>query len=86
MMTVEQSIALAKRQILADIRDGLVPSTVSSFAELHDYVDANEYGELCGTVYAERRGDSDGMPDDLIDFANTVQNAVHLWLNAGRPE
>ena len=36
-----------KREILQDISDGIVPETVSSFSELHDYVDANEYGGFC---------------------------------------
>ena len=34
----------AKREIDADISDGMIPATVGSFAELHDYVDANGYG------------------------------------------
>ena len=30
-------------EIDADIQAGLVPATVASFSELHDYVDANDY-------------------------------------------
>ncbi len=33
-------------EIRADIAAGLVPATVASFAELHDYVDANTYSGL----------------------------------------
>jgi len=40
----------ATAQIRADVADGKVPATVRTFAELHDYVDANEYGNGTGTV------------------------------------
>lgn len=33
-----------KSEILRDMLDGTVPITVSSFSELHDFVDANMYG------------------------------------------
>ena len=42
-----------KREILSDIIHSRVPSDVSSFGQLHDYVDANEYGGLCDT-YSQR--------------------------------
>ncbi len=37
-------IARAINEVRVDVASGLVPVTVSSFAELHDHVDANGYG------------------------------------------
>ena len=47
MLIIEYAIERSKLEILQDIASGVVPGTVSSFSELHDYVDANEYGGLC---------------------------------------
>jgi hypothetical protein len=44
---LQETIARMKSEILADIVAGTVPASVSSFSELHDYVDANEYGGFC---------------------------------------
>lgn len=76
---IESAIARGKREILSDIASGRVPSTIDRFADLHDYVDANEYGGLC---------DEDVFPlldDNDFDVANRVQNALDSWLVAGRP-
>ena len=59
---VPAAVALAIAQITADIRAGLVPATISAFGELHQFVDANEYGGLCD--------DTSG-----IDWINDTQNA-----------
>ena len=44
---IKEAVARSKREIIADIASGRVPATVKTFSELHDYVDANEYGGLC---------------------------------------
>ena len=44
---IDNSISLAWLEIVSDIKDGRVPCDVPTFAALHDYVDANEYGGLC---------------------------------------
>ncbi len=76
-MKLTETIERAKREVLADIFTRRVPGTVASFSELHDYVDANEYGG--GT-----EGDFDGS-DEACTFWNAVQDAVDKWLKAGRP-
>ena len=38
-------------EIDEDIRSGLVPCTVTTFSELHDYVDANGYHEAAGVPF-----------------------------------
>jgi|GEM_PF-6824732 len=77
-----------KREILADIASGRVPASVGSFSELHDHVDANEYGGACET-------DEDGIGwwdmdraghEDVVRFWNAVQDRVDWWLRAGRKE
>ena len=69
-----------KAEILSDIANGTVPATVATFAELHDYVDANEYGGAC-----EEDGPFGGFSVEQCDFWNECQNAVDAWLKAGRP-
>lgn len=64
---VHTIIERAKKEIMADIETGRVPSTVTTFSELHDYVDANEYGGLTD------------IPVEL-NLADRVQNALDGWL------
>lgn len=76
------SVTRAKREILADIRQGLVPATVATFAELHDYVDANEYGDLTGWLFSD---EEEGWTDADVADMNAVQNTLDTWIKAGRP-
>ena len=62
-----------KREILADVRKGVVPVTCVSFSELHDYVDANCYGGFC----------DDGFDTTKVDAINAAQDAIDLWIKAG---
>lgn len=63
-----------KTEILRDIKDGRVPESVSSFGELHDHVDANDYGsvEILDPVR------------DIITL-DWCQNEINRWLADGRP-
>lgn len=71
-MNYKRALAIGKIEIHADIYKGIVPKTVASFSELHDYVDANEYAELCGQ-YA----------NESLDFKFDVQNGLDAWLKNG---
>lgn len=73
-------VELAKREVLADIARGTVPEAVRSFADLHDYVDANGYGG----AFESDIGD-DGMSDEAVAFWDRVHDDVDQWLKAGRP-
>lgn len=94
-LNLEQTVARMKSEILADIASGTVPETVSSFSELHDYVDANCYGGFCEDDYIAKAWGVSGFPSDddfpenlmdtVVDFENDAQNAVHAWLANGRP-
>ena len=62
-----------KREILGDVRKGVVPVSCVSFSELHDYVDANCYGGFC----------DDGFDTTKVDAINAAQDAIDLWIKAG---
>ncbi len=79
MPTISELVARIKSEVLADIASGKVPPTVSSYSELHDYVDANMYAY-----------DEDKFPVDTLDFEliscllNSAHNTVDAWLRNGR--
>lgn len=80
---VRDAIHRSKREVLADIAEGTVPATVRNFSELHDHVDANEYGGLCEDERFDRiRELEEATGRNLVD---EVQNAVDEWLRDGRP-
>jgi hypothetical protein len=63
-----------RSEVVADIAVGTVPDDVTGFNDLHDHVDANEYGGLCAENFGPTR------------MAYDVQDVVHEWLAAGRPD
>jgi hypothetical protein len=85
------TMARMKTEILADIRMELVPYYVSKFSELHDHVDANEYGGFCEDLYGDvlmslfgPRDEHEGMPEAYVDFMNHCQCEIDFWLRSGR--
>ena len=71
--------------IINDIHAGIVPATIKSFAELHSYVDANEYGGFCIEEFAEQLDalfttDGNGAPVEYASFMNEAQNAIDAWI------
>ncbi len=74
-MTLTETIERAKSEVIADVKDGIVPAYVASFADLHDYIDANGYGGAFeGTFDAS---------DEAHAFWNAVQGAVDEWIKKG---
>lgn len=73
-------------EVSGDIETGLVPTTVSGFATLHDFVDANKYGGAF--AWPETLGDVEDRSyvEAHCTFWNQVQDGVDAWLRAGRPE
>ena len=87
MFIIEHAIERSKAEILEDIAQGVVPGTVSSFSELHDYVDANEYGGLCSDAWFCLPEHADDLTVEanggwLLHFEHSaaVQDAVDAWL------
>jgi hypothetical protein len=60
---------LIMTEIDKDIASGLVPATVSSFGELHDYLDANDYASQASVPL-------DGPPDEPYAMVNRVETEV----------
>lgn len=89
-MTLDERIALAKSQILSDVADdsltltdvhGVVSVGPQSFADLHDYVDANFYGH----TVPEWEGESEGSDDCHIDVEmwEALQATLDVWIKGG---
>jgi hypothetical protein len=77
-------VARAKEEVLNDAGSaesssgGTMPEFPASFSELHDYVDANEYGGLCDDgVFETVRALEEATGRNLVD---EVQGAVDAWL------
>lgn len=85
-------VALAERmktEIVEDVESGIVPESVSSFSELHDYVDANLYGgtealleELEARFPSTDEGHRSAL-DALCQLANPAMDIVNSWLKTG---
>ena len=83
--------AIACIEIMVDIGDRRYDAAdIKSFADLHDYVDANEYGGLCRddiTARAEelmpQRTDADTLAtQEFMDAGNSQQDKVNLWIES----
>jgi len=71
-------IARGKREIREDVASGRVPAEVASFSELHDYVDANEYGGICDEALVSALSD-----EQFSAIGNVVQDALDAWIKGG---
>ncbi len=78
--TKDATIQRMKEEIIQDMAEGRVPKTVRSFSELHDHVDANEYGGFCedGFNFSAANGAK-------VDLVAECQDAVDRWLK-NRPD
>lgn len=70
----KEIVEKAKKEIIEDIQKGVIPSSISSFGELHEYVDANCYGGICDDDYIMLCNDDD------IDTINDIQTTLSRWL------
>ena len=80
-------IASMKLGIINDVQAGILPPVIKSFSDLHNYVDANEYGGFCIEEFAEPliqlfggRDKDDGMPDAYLAFMNEAQGIIDAWI------
>lgn len=73
---IAAAVAFVKVEIRADQEAGIIPANVTTFSQLHDYVDANTYGGFSTPGHR-----ADWSTDDLI----TVQEGVQEWLEATAP-
>ena len=91
-LTVEWAARQTARRIMKEVQklvaDGTVPPTVSSFSELHDYVDANCLGdtESFEGGAAKWSGGTEIEADTeerFVAFLNNVQGNVDAWIKNG---
>ena len=89
---VAEKVEEMKAEILALINAGAIPHSAQSFAELHDFIDANCLGGFCEDSYHNAlvdafggRDENQGMPDGMIDFINACQNGIDDWLKTNAP-
>lgn len=98
---IVQTIATMKREVSDLIASGIIPASVQTFSELHDYCDANELGGFCddsegetlagfdlwNTTFPAKVGEADSMLSDAAtDAISECQNAIDAWLRNGRNE
>lgn len=80
-------IASMKLGIINDINAKILPPNIVDFRDLHNYVDANEYGGFCIEEFVEPliqlfggRDEDEGMPQAMLDFMNEAQGVVDAWI------
>lgn len=88
--TLDETIARMKAEVLADLADAMTPRTINSFADLHDYCDANCYGGFCEDEFNDAllghfggRDTDGGWPQAMHDYINAAQDAIDAWIKAG---
>ena len=89
MITAEELADRMKADILEDVIEGVVPRSVSSFSELHDYVDANTYGgteSLLDAATLAAPATDEGAHNALlsiVDLMNPAIEIVDAWIRQG---
>jgi tRNA A37 threonylcarbamoyladenosine dehydratase len=76
MNAMNKVIKAAKTEILQDLANGVIPE-VKTFEDLHDYVDANEYGMV---KFNELHEDVEDNWDYVVEFMDDVQIHLNLWI------
>jgi hypothetical protein len=82
--TVAQHAELAMREIRECIADGVIPADrVTSFSDLHDFIDANTLGGICADGFPESFGTDQAGHDAWMTFGNDVFDIVDAWIKNG---
>lgn len=76
---VQKMADVIVREIILDIKVGVIPDHVESFAELHNYTDANMYGL---DVIQHLLGDPVSCEWAIEQIANRAQNVANAWIKA----
>lgn len=86
-MSKDELVAAIKAEVTNLMADGIVPRTVKSYSELHDYCDANCLGGLCKDDVCDPlilkyggRDTDEGMPQGLLDLISAAQKEIGNWL------
>lgn len=88
--TIEETTLRIQHDILALIKEGVMPSSVASFEDVQDHCDGNCLGGLCEDdlfdaliLFYGNRDKDEGMPEGMCHHINEAHNAVSDWLAAG---
>lgn len=86
--TIDDVIAIAasraQREITREVNTGLIPPTIRSFSQLHDYVDANGYGGAFDWPCLPSEDRDDTYQQEFTRFWNEVQNRLNHWITNGQ--
>lgn len=89
---IARLVERAKEEILSDCRDGrFTAGEIESFGDLHDHVDANEYGGLCEdeiniegeALFPERTDNGTIASQGFMDACEAVQDLLDCWICDG---
>ena len=86
MITSQELADRMIAEILYDVSAGVVPRSVKTFSELHEYVDANCYGgseKLLDEISVEFPQTDEGHTaalNKLVDVMNPAMEIVNEWL------
>lgn len=77
---IEEMLDVAIRDVFSDIINQVVPSSVASFEDLHDHVDANMYGLGVIEPLLDAQDDGALFREAIDEIANPVQEFIHKLL------
>lgn len=80
---VEMVAGAAQAEIRQDLQQGIIPPHITSFSELHDYLDANGYGRAFEWSGPDRDVEDAEYVEAFCQFWNEVQSKIHIWIQAG---
>ena len=89
MVTSSEIAEQMKQEILEDAKGGVIPETITTFADLHKYVDANCYGgteKLLEDAHDAAPDTEEGHTQAWNRFCGLVNPAtdeVDAWIRAG---
>jgi hypothetical protein len=88
--SLKETVVRMQMEIIEDAATGRIPADSLSFDQLHDHVDANEYGGLCDDELFDTmiehfggRDSDDGLPSGFNNRLNDAQNSVNFWMKEG---
>jgi hypothetical protein len=83
---IAAAVAAVKAEITEDVANGIIPTTIADFSDLHSYVDANMYGgEHTDALYDDVLDHAEAARQGIDPYADiaAMQQAVEDWIKSG---
>ncbi len=91
---IQSMCASYKNDLIRLVKEGIVPINVGSFSQIHDYVDANVFGQteqflsqieydLSRTGIFNTEEVSSKAMELFVDFFNIMSDSVDAWIKSG---